>query len=87
MVRIKMYEYEFSLVDYKLREYEKILAFKELKNIIGDNNGIDLRNNIIKIKSVRKFPLGKIEDLTFFSNIKIKHHSKIKNIIPRQVKY
>lgn len=82
-----MYEYEFSLVDYKLREYEKILAFKELKNIIGNINEKKLLNNKIKVKSVRKFPFEKIEDLTFFSNVKIKHHSKIKNIIPRQVKY
>ena len=82
-----MYEYEFSLVDYKLREYEKTLAFKELKNIIGDNNEIDLRNNKIKIKLVRKLPFEKIEDLTFFSNVKIKYNSKIINITPRQVGY
>lgn len=82
-----MYEYEFSLVDYKLREYEKTLAFKELENMIGDNNEIDLRNKKIKLKSVRKIPFEKIEDLTFFSNVKIKYNSKIINITPRQVGY
>lgn len=79
--------YEFYLANYKLREYEKVLAKKELEGLIPKIR-VKKSNNKFRSNLRSKVNEEYLQRLTFFSKILIKDGTRInRRIIPDQVRY
>lgn len=79
--------YEFYLANYKLREYEKALARKELEGLI---RGIRLKRSNNKLSATLRSKINEehLRRLTFFSKVLIRDkRCASKRIIPDQVRY
>jgi len=81
-----MLEYNLSFSKYKLRDYEKLLAISEFKNLFPEIKEFNITDGKIEFSSDDILDKQKLKHLTFFSQIAYKSTDyNEKRFVPNQV--